>query len=96
VQAVRRARKSATWVILLVGNKIDLEAKRAVSREESEDFAKSHDLQYIETSAAENIGIEEAFVRTATTILKRSQTLPTQGTPPGPQRKSESGSKCPC
>jgi small GTP-binding protein len=39
--------------VYLVGNKLDLEQRRTVSRTEAENFAKTHKLQYIETSAAE-------------------------------------------
>jgi Ras-related protein Rab-2A len=79
--------------VLLVGNKLDLASKRTVSREEGEDFASSHELQYLETSAAQNICIEEAFVRTAEAILKRGS-LAGPAPPPAPQpAKSES---CPC
>ena len=42
---------------MLIGNKCDLENKRAVSREEGESFAKQHGLTFLETSAktAENV-----------------------------------------
>lgn len=38
-------------VIMLVGNKTDLEHKRKVSKEEGEQFARDHGLLFIETSA---------------------------------------------
>ena len=43
--------------IILVGNKIDLENKREVSKEEGEEMAKKYGLSYFETSAktGENI-----------------------------------------
>jgi|EP00161_Ancyromonas_sigmoides_P024212 Ras-related protein Rab-2A len=51
--------------ILLVGNKSDLEHKRAVTKEEGEQFARAHGLIFLETSAKTAVNVEEAFVRTA-------------------------------
>jgi len=45
----------------MVGNKIDLEDQRKISREEAQDLAKSYKMQYFETSAKENKGINELF-----------------------------------
>jgi GTPase SAR1 family protein len=44
-------------VIMLIGNKSDLENKRAVSREEGEAFARQNNITFLETSAktAENV-----------------------------------------
>jgi GTPase SAR1 family protein len=47
--------------VILVGNKCDLVEKRVVSAEQAEQIAEQHDLKYFETSAKENIGVEEAF-----------------------------------
>ena len=57
--------------VILVGNKSDLEATRVVSKEEAEEFAKTHELQYIETSALENKCIEETFFRTGQDLLRK-------------------------
>jgi len=43
---------------ILIGNKIDLET-RAVTNEEADAFAKSHSMQYLETSAKENKNVQE-------------------------------------
>jgi small GTP-binding protein len=58
-------------VIQLIGNKIDLEARRDVSQSEAEAFAERHQMNYLETSAKAGDNIGEAFVRVATTILKK-------------------------
>lgn len=52
-----RKYSSPNIVIILVGNKIDLEANRQVTREEGETFAQKNGLYFIETSAktAENV-----------------------------------------
>ena len=46
--------------IILFGNKIDL--PREISKEEAEKFARDHNLKYFETSAFQNIGIQEGFM----------------------------------
>jgi 50S ribosomal subunit-associated GTPase HflX len=51
----------------LVGNKTDVEA-REISDAQAREFAGRHDLDYIETSAKDGTGIEEAFVRLASRI----------------------------
>jgi len=42
----------------LIANKIDLE-NRQISTEEGDSFAKSHNMQYLETSAKENKNVQE-------------------------------------
>lgn len=59
--------------IMLIGNKSDLEAKRAVSREEGEAFAKQHGLRFLETSAKTAQNVEESFLKTAEEIYQKIQ-----------------------
>lgn len=56
--------------IILVGNKIDLENKREVPKEEAEQFALENNLLFIETSAKEGNNIKEAFYESCKSILK--------------------------
>lgn len=56
--------------IMLIGNKGDLDARRQVSTEEGERFAKEHDLIFLETSAKTSYNVEEAFLRTSTVIYE--------------------------
>jgi small GTP-binding protein len=58
--------------ITLVGNKTDLNKKRAITRAEAEQFAKEFDLVYIETSAKTADGVDEAFLGTAERVSKKS------------------------
>jgi len=60
-------------VIMLIGNKSDLEAKRAVTREEGEQFASEHSLVFMETSAKTSANVEEAFIDTAKQIYEKIQ-----------------------
>ncbi len=48
--------------IILVGNKID-KPDRVVSRQVAEEWAKSKGIRYIETSAKNNEGIAEMFMK---------------------------------
>lgn len=59
---------AADVVIVLVGNKCDLIESRAVSYEEAQALAKSFNIQFYETSAKNNINIDEIFTKIATDI----------------------------
>ncbi|KAK8890724.1 hypothetical protein M9Y10_035509 [Tritrichomonas musculus] len=96
--------------VILVGNKSDLSSSRVVSKEEAEDFARSHELCYIETSAAENSNIEEVFMRAGADLLRKvtsgeinlGQTQPLNQAGGGVQLKQSNqsqnngGKKCNC
>jgi small GTP-binding protein len=58
-------------VVMLVGNKCDLQEQRAVSSEEGISFAKSEGLLFIETSAMESTNVQEAFTRLIAEIVHR-------------------------
>jgi small GTP-binding protein len=49
--------------ICLVGNKIDLEEKRVISKEEGENYAKENNISFIEVSARTGKGINDLFFR---------------------------------
>ncbi|KAJ1730198.1 GTP-binding protein [Coemansia sp. Benny D160-2] len=51
-----------TVAMVLVGNKSDLPNERQVTRAEAEALAKSFGCPYIETSAKENLNIEDVFI----------------------------------
>ncbi|PHZ11371.1 ras-domain-containing protein [Rhizopus microsporus ATCC 52813] len=68
-----RQHANPNTVIMLIGNKSDLESKRQVSREEAERFAQENGLFFLETSAKTANNIEEAFVKTAEEIQRKIQ-----------------------
>ena len=66
-----RNQSPKTVLIILVGNKIDLEDKRAVSYDEGNDFAIKNGIIFAETSAKTGDGIEEIFLKSAKDIVKK-------------------------
>jgi len=60
-------------VIMLIGNKSDLEARRDVRKEEGEAFAREHGLIFMETSAKTAGNVEEAFINTAREVYDKIQ-----------------------
>jgi len=60
-------------VIMLIGNKSDLESRREVKKEEGEAFAREHGLIFMETSAKTAANVEEAFINTAKEIYEKIQ-----------------------
>ena len=60
-------------VIVLIGNKVDMEEQRDVSYEEAAAFAKENDLIFLETSAKSGQNVEETFLKTAQLIYENVQ-----------------------
>jgi small GTP-binding protein len=57
-------------IVMLVGNKSDLRHKRAVPTSEAVAFASEHGLAFIETSALDSTGVDEAFKQILSEIYK--------------------------
>jgi len=60
-----------TISLILVGNKIDLEDQRQVSKEQGEVLAEKLEVSYIETSAKTGENIEDAFKMLALQMIKK-------------------------
>lgn len=60
-----------SMVILLIGNKSDLEHRRAVTFEEGQAFAEQNGLLFMETSAKTAMNVEDAFLHTANEIYHK-------------------------
>jgi len=58
-------------VIILVGNKSDLDDEREATFLEASRFAQENDLMFLETSALSGVGVQEVFLKNARTILSK-------------------------
>ena len=58
-------------LIVLIGNKCDLEGKRGVSYDEGEKFANDNNLLFFETSAKDGTNINEAFTMATTNLVEK-------------------------
>ena len=56
---------------MILGNKCDMEDKRAISRERGEAIAHQHGIRFFETSAKANINVERAFYELTEAILDK-------------------------
>ncbi|XP_063781058.1 ras-related protein Rab-10-like [Pseudophryne corroboree] len=61
--------------VVLLGNKCDMEDKREVSKERGEKLAWEYGIPFYETSAKENINIENAFYRLSEAIYAKRSSL---------------------
>mmetsp|Transcript_31097 Transcript_31097/g.41130 ORF Transcript_31097/g.41130 Transcript_31097/m.41130 type:complete len:208 (+) Transcript_31097:292-915(+) len=58
---------------LLTGNKADKEDERVVSKETAKEFAESLGIPFIETSAKDNLNVEQAFTTIAEQLMKQRE-----------------------
>ena len=72
-------------VLTVVGNKCDLQGERAVSKEEGQQFADAIKATFYQTSAKEDIGVEEPFKSIASTIY--SHLITTRSKPKSKTKK---------
>lgn len=66
-----RQNGNPNMTIMLIGNKSDLEHRRAVSTKEGEAFALENELVFLETSAKSASNVEAAFIKTAENIYEK-------------------------
>lgn len=59
-----------TKLIVLIGNKCDLENKRIISTNVAKNFAKENDLIFCETSAKSDVNIQSTFTDIARALIK--------------------------
>jgi Ras-related protein Rab-1A len=73
------------YTIVLVGTKCDVPPnKRCVDRESIDEFAKSHNMKYVETSSKTGVGVDEVFNQVCINLLSSPfmSTLSTQARKP--------------
>ena len=85
-------------LIILVGNKIDLESGREVPYDLASKWAQEHECLYCETSAATGTGIKELFDQLGSVLLERNVVAHEERTQTfiKPEREAPEESKCNC
>ena len=63
---------------VLVGNKIDLDKSRKVSRNEGSEFARQYNMRFFEASAKTKLGGQDAFIELVEKILDSPSLLEEQ------------------
>lgn len=71
---LRRTKGDASSIpCIVVANKLDLDAQRAVQREEGINFARQANCEFIEVSAKNRLEVEEVFTRLVRAIRNKAQ-----------------------
>jgi small GTP-binding protein len=89
IQEVRRY--VPTVPLIVVGNKCDLEDKRAVPTATGEELAKKEELIFLETSAKTNTNIEAAFEEVSKKLIEDAASKPKVEGPKQISLKTEDG-----
>mmetsp|Transcript_2058 Transcript_2058/g.3631 ORF Transcript_2058/g.3631 Transcript_2058/m.3631 type:complete len:201 (-) Transcript_2058:177-779(-) len=77
-----RTMTNPSTIIMLIGNKSDLDFQRDISYEEASKFAEENGLIFIETSAKTKVGVQQAFEEIVQKILD-SKTIEPKAAKPG-------------
>lgn len=70
---ILRVKDRDEFPMLMVGNKVDLEAQRAVWQEEAQSLARSLKIPYIECSAKMRMNVDNAFYELVKVVRKFQQ-----------------------
>lgn len=65
-----RGHADGSIVVVLIGNKSDLETNRAVTVEDAKEFAERENIFFMETSALESTNVEAAFFMALSEIYR--------------------------
>uniref|UniRef100_A0A7S4PMX5 Uncharacterized protein n=1 Tax=Paramoeba aestuarina TaxID=180227 RepID=A0A7S4PMX5_9EUKA len=78
-EAILRVTERDSVPFVLVGNKIDLENEREVSKEKGESLAAQFDCKFIETSAKTNTNVDEAFKIVVENVIEAKKEFQKEG-----------------
>lgn len=62
-------------IVMLVGNKLDLDFRRQVTKDEAVAYAKANNLSFIETSALDATNVKRAFEKIIGEIYRNQKTV---------------------
>jgi len=83
----------SSFVVVLIGNKADLDNEREVSKEEAEEWASAHNCRYFEASALTGFGIKNAL-KVFIDGLLQSRKAPSVPKVPAPITDNKQNSGC--
>ena len=66
-------KKGSAFPMILVGNKIDLESERKITKEQGEKFAKDNGLDFLEISNQNGTNVQEAGLALFNKILEKKE-----------------------
>ena len=92
VDELKQARNEA--MIFIVGNKVDLDSTRTVQKQLVEEYCKTNNFNYFETSAKDNIGIHELFDAIAKQLPRTGAAEDDENVSVGDDIKTEKKSCC--
>jgi len=64
---------------VIVGNKLDMENNRKITKEAAENLALKYGIKFWEVSAKDNTNIEEMFLDTIKTLLEKNSKIISEG-----------------
>ena len=73
IKKVEEAKDPKSFPFVIMANKIDLQSKRKVSKEQAKAFADKYNYPIFETSAVTGAGVEEAFQHLIQTVYDSNQ-----------------------
>jgi small GTP-binding protein len=81
-------------ILILVGNKADLEDKREVQIEEGEEMAEEYNIPFFECSAQSGLNIKSVFIELAKQLVERQAKLGDKGQILQGQKRSDGKQSC--